>query len=326
MTCTRQDTTSFSVHPASSQQRGHVLDRLSRLRSDVRSELAGLRVESALSGEKDPAVDDEPGRVRAGRLRPDDRALSRHSDKPKARRVFLASGCAGNGDIASCLMGVRAKHIGARVFAALRPSPRVPTMPWSAQRLELVARRRRRWHAPPAASCSSGSAKARSSRQASATRRGRCSRKASRAGRRSTSAARRSSSASSSCSAGSRCASGPGLGTVGNVIVIGLALDVASRVLPQPAALAVAVAPGRCRHRHDCARERVVPHREPRPRSARRLDDRDPPAHGDRHRDGAYDDRVCSRSPSASCSAAMPASAPSPSRFSSATCSRRSSA
>lgn len=27
----------------------------------------------------------------------------------------------------------RAKHIGARVFAALRPSPRVPTMPWSAQ-------------------------------------------------------------------------------------------------------------------------------------------------------------------------------------------------
>lgn len=30
-------------------------------------------------------------------------------------------------------MDVRAKRIGARVFAALRPSPRVPTMPWSAQ-------------------------------------------------------------------------------------------------------------------------------------------------------------------------------------------------
>ena len=30
-------------------------------------------------------------------------------------------------------MNARAKHIGARVFAALRPSPRVPTMPWSAQ-------------------------------------------------------------------------------------------------------------------------------------------------------------------------------------------------
>jgi uncharacterized membrane protein YczE len=30
-------------------------------------------------------------------------------------------------------MDERTRHIGARVFAALRPSPRVPTMPWSAQ-------------------------------------------------------------------------------------------------------------------------------------------------------------------------------------------------
>lgn len=30
-------------------------------------------------------------------------------------------------------MEQQAKHIGARLFAALRPSPRVPTMPWSAQ-------------------------------------------------------------------------------------------------------------------------------------------------------------------------------------------------
>jgi uncharacterized membrane protein YczE len=30
-------------------------------------------------------------------------------------------------------MDERTKHIGARVFAALRPSPRVPTMPWSAE-------------------------------------------------------------------------------------------------------------------------------------------------------------------------------------------------
>ena len=29
-------------------------------------------------------------------------------------------------------MDERTKHIGARIFAALRPSPRVPTMPWSA--------------------------------------------------------------------------------------------------------------------------------------------------------------------------------------------------
>ena len=37
-------------------------------------------------------------------------------------------------------MDARAKNIGARVFAALRPSPRVPTMPWSAQGSN--------WHAP----------------------------------------------------------------------------------------------------------------------------------------------------------------------------------
>jgi hypothetical protein len=30
-------------------------------------------------------------------------------------------------------MDARTKHIGSRLFAALRPSPRVPTMPWSAQ-------------------------------------------------------------------------------------------------------------------------------------------------------------------------------------------------
>ena len=30
-------------------------------------------------------------------------------------------------------MDERTKHIGARIFAALRPSPRVPTMPWSAR-------------------------------------------------------------------------------------------------------------------------------------------------------------------------------------------------
>jgi uncharacterized membrane protein YczE len=30
-------------------------------------------------------------------------------------------------------MDARATHIGARLFAALRPSPRVPTMPWSAE-------------------------------------------------------------------------------------------------------------------------------------------------------------------------------------------------
>ena len=213
--CTRHDTTSFSVQPASSQERGDVLDRLGGLRGDVRSELAGLRIEAALPGEIDPAVDDETGREGAGRLRPDHFAR-RHSE--------------------ILFMDERTKHIGARVFAALRPSPRVPTMPWSAQGSN--------WWASPddAARALPGLALFGIGEGALV---------AAGLGNAPWTVLAQGVARRTPLDIGGATIvvslvvllgwiplrQRPGLGTVGNVVVIGVVLDVASRVLPEPSAL-----------------------------------------------------------------------------------------
>jgi uncharacterized membrane protein YczE len=133
-------------------------------------------------------------------------------------------------------MGVRAKYIGARVFAALRPSPRVPTMPWSA--------RGSSWRAPTTTlvvltaglvlfGIGEGSLVAAGLGNAPWTVLAQ-------------GVARRTPLDIGGATIVVSLVvllgwiplrQRPGLGTVGNVIVIGLALDVASRVLPQPAAL-----------------------------------------------------------------------------------------
>lgn len=133
-------------------------------------------------------------------------------------------------------MEARAKYIGARVFAALRPSPRVPTMPWSA--------RGSSWRAPAktllilfaglvvfgigeGALVAAGLGNAPWTVLAQGV-------------------ARRTPLDIGGATIVVSLVvllgwiplrQRPGLGTVGNVLVIGLALDVASRVLPQPTAL-----------------------------------------------------------------------------------------
>jgi uncharacterized membrane protein YczE len=129
-----------------------------------------------------------------------------------------------------------AKHIGARVFAALRPSPRVPTMPWSAQGSS--------WRAPLATlavlfaglvlfGLGEGSLVAAGLGNAPWTvlAQGVARRKPLDIG-------------GATIVVSLLVLLGwiplrqrPGLGTVGNVVVIGVVLDVASRTLPTPNAL-----------------------------------------------------------------------------------------
>lgn len=133
-------------------------------------------------------------------------------------------------------MDERTKRIGARVFAALRPSPRVPTMPWSA--------RGSTWWAPPrtlvvlfaglalfgvgeGALVAAGLGNAPWTVLAQGV-------------------ARRTPLDIGGATivvslivllGWIPLRQRPGLGTVGNVVVIGVVLDVASRVLPRPHAL-----------------------------------------------------------------------------------------
>lgn len=130
----------------------------------------------------------------------------------------------------------RTKHIGARVFAALRPSPRVPTMPWSAQGSN--------WFASPTTlivlflglalfGIGEGALVAAGLGNAPWTV-----------------LAQGVASRTPLDIGGATIVVSlvvllgwiplrqrPGLGTVGNVVVIGVVLDVASRILPEPDAL-----------------------------------------------------------------------------------------
>lgn len=133
-------------------------------------------------------------------------------------------------------MDERTKHIGARVFAALRPSPRVPTMPWSAQGSN--------WWAPPTtlAVLFAGLALFGVGEGALVA-----------AGLGNTpwtvlaqGVARRTPLDIGGATIVVSLVvllgwiplrQRPGLGTIGNVVVIGVVLDIASRVLPRPDAL-----------------------------------------------------------------------------------------
>ena len=66
----------------------------------------------------------------------------------------------------------------------------------------------------------------------------------------------------------------PGIGTVSNVVLIGLAVDAALALLPAPDALAAADRVAGRRHRAQRRRDRPLHRRRPRPRPARRPDDR----------------------------------------------------
>jgi hypothetical protein len=130
-------------------------------------------------------------------------------------------------------MDERTKHIGARIFAALRPSPRVPTMPWSA--------RGSNWWASPATlfvlflglvlfGIGEGSLVAAGLGNAPWTVLAQ-------------GVARRTPLDIGGATIVVSLVvllgwiplrQRPGLGTVGNVVVIGVVLDVASRVLPRP--------------------------------------------------------------------------------------------
>jgi uncharacterized membrane protein YczE len=133
-------------------------------------------------------------------------------------------------------MDVGAKRIGARVFAALRPSPRVPTMPWSAQGSN--------WRASSTTllvlfaglvlfGLGEGSLVAAGLGNAPWTVLAQ-------------GVARRTPLDIGGATivvsllvllGWIPLRQGPGLGTVGNVVVIGLVLDLASRALPHPSAL-----------------------------------------------------------------------------------------
>jgi uncharacterized membrane protein YczE len=134
-------------------------------------------------------------------------------------------------------MNARANHIGGRLFAALRPSPRVPTMPWSAQGSN--------WRAPAPTllvllaglvlfGLGEGSLVAAGLGNAPWTVLAQ-------------GVARRTPLDIGGATIVVSLVvllgwiplrQRPGLGTVGNVVVIGVVLDVASRVLPEPDAFA----------------------------------------------------------------------------------------
>ena len=71
----------------------------------------------------------------------------------------------------------------------------------------------------------------------------------------------------------------PGLGTVLNIVVISIAIEVMYTVLPRPEALGVRLAFVARRHRDHRPRQRLLPHRRARPRPPRRVDDRAAPPH-----------------------------------------------